>query len=75
MWSPGRVGLVELARFQSLVQADIARMYLEAEGLDVVMFDEGMAHVGLGPLIPVRLMVLQSEYEEAARILVDEGLL
>ena len=69
------MGLVELARFQSLVQADIARLLLETEGLDVVLFDEGMAHVGLGPLIPVRLMVLESQYQEAAGILADEGLL
>ena len=68
-------GLVELARFQSNVQADVARLLLEAEGVDVVLFDEGMAHVGLGAIMPVRLMVLDSERDEAAQILLAEGLL
>lgn len=68
-------GLVELARFQSNVQADVARLLLEAEGVNVVLFDEGMAHVGLGAIMPVRLMVLDSERDEAAQILAAEGLL
>ncbi len=68
-------GLVELARFQSNVQADVARLLLEAEGVGVVLFDEGMAHVGLGGIMPVRLMVLESEFDEAAKILAAEDLL
>ena len=67
-------GLVELAHFQSQPQADVARLLLEAEGIEVVLFDEGMANVGLGPLIPVRLMVLESEFAEAAAILASEGI-
>jgi len=55
-------GLVELARFQSQVRADLARLLLEAEGIDVVLFDEAMAYVGLGPVIPVRLMVYETEF-------------
>ena len=67
-------GLVELARFQSHVRADLARMVLETEGIDVVMFDEGMALVGLGPVIPVRLMVFENDFAQAAEILASEGL-
>ena len=36
------MGLVELARFQTKVEADLARLLLEAEGLEVMLFDEGM---------------------------------
>ena len=67
-------GLVELARFQNKVEADLARLLLEAEGLTAIPFDEGMNHVGLGPIMPVRLMVAESDYEEAAQILIEEGL-
>ena len=67
-------GLVELARFQNKVEADLARLLLESAGLTAVPFDEGMNYVGLGPIMPIRLMVRQDEYEEAARILIDEGI-
>ena len=67
-------GLVELARFQNKVDADLARLLLESAGLTAVPFDEGMNYVGLGPIMPIRLMVPQEEYEEAARILIDEGI-
>lgn len=67
-------GLVELARFQSKVEADLARLLLEAEGLHVMLFDEGMNHIGLGSIMPIRMMVLEEEYLEAARVLADDGL-
>jgi len=68
-------GLVELARYQNKVEADLARLLLEAEGLTAIPFDEGMNYIGLGPIMPIRLMVRQDEYEEAAQILIDEGML
>lgn len=68
-------GLIELARFQTGVEADLARLLLESHGLEVVLFDVGMSHMGLGAIMPVRLMVLPSEAEAAAAVLVDEGLL
>ena len=66
-------GLVELARFQNEVEADLARLLLQAEGLTAIPFDEGMNYIGLGPAMPIRLMVPQAELEEAARILAEEG--
>ena len=66
--------LVELARFQSKIEADLARLLLEAEGLTVIPFDEGMNYIGLGSIMPIRLMVPQDEYAEAARILAEEGM-
>ena len=68
------MALVELARFQTKVQADLARLLLEAEGLEAILFDEGMNNVGLGSIMPVRLMVLEQQFDEAARLLAEEGL-
>ena len=68
------MALVELAKFQTKVEADLARLRLEAEGLEVMLFDEGMNNIGLGSIMPVRLMVLEDQYEEAARLLSEEGL-
>jgi hypothetical protein len=68
------VALVELARFGTKVEADLARLLLEAEGLHVMLFDEGMNYIGLGSIMPIRLMVLEEEFDEAARLLADEGL-
>ena len=68
------MGLVELARFQTKVEADLARLLLEAEGFEPVLFDEGMNYIGLGSIMPIRLMVLDSEYMAAAELLIDEGL-
>jgi hypothetical protein len=69
------MALVELARFQTKVEADLARLLLEAEGLNVMLFDEGMNYIGLGSIMPIRLMVLEQEYAEAAALLTDDGLL
>lgn len=68
------MALFELARFSSKVEADLARLLLEAEGHQPILFDEGMNHV-LGALMPVRLMIAEDEYWDAARMLIDEGLL
>jgi hypothetical protein len=68
------VAVVELARFQTKVEADLARLVLEAEGLGPVLFDEGMNYIGLGSIMPIRLMVHEEEFVEAAKILADEGI-
>jgi hypothetical protein len=68
------MALVELARFQTKVEADLARLLLEAEGLDAILFDEGMNYIGLGSIMPIRLMVLEEQYDEAAALLAAEGL-
>ncbi|MBA3510519.1 DUF2007 domain-containing protein [Sphingomonas sp.] len=69
------MALVELARFQTKVEADLARLLLEAEGFEAILFDEGMNNIGLGSIMPIRLMVLEEQFDEAARLLVEEGLL
>ena len=67
------MSLVELARYGTRVEADLARLALEAEGIDAVIFDaEANSFFGGGGLIGVRLMVLDEEVDEAARILAAE---
>ena len=68
------MALVELARFENRVPADLTRMRLEAEGLTAILFDEGMSDLGLGAIMPVRLMVLDDEFDEAKRLLAEAGL-
>ena len=64
------MSLVELARFGTRVEADLARLALDAEGIDAVIFDaEANSFFGGGGLIGVRLMVLEEDLDEAAEIL------
>ena len=38
---------------------------LEADGIDAVLFDAEMNSYGCGPMMPVRLMVLEEDLAEA----------
>ena len=68
------MSLVELARYGTRVEADLARLALGAEGIDAVIFDtEANSFFGGAGLIGVRLMVLDEEFEEAASVLAAEG--
>ncbi|MDQ3479105.1 MAG: DUF2007 domain-containing protein [Pseudomonadota bacterium] len=62
-------GLVELARFQMRVEADLARLRLESEGIGAVLFDAETSSVGWGPIMPVRLMVLEEDWVQAEALL------
>ena len=66
------MALVELARFQSRIEADLARLFLESEGIDAILFDGEMNSYGWGPMMPVRLMVLDEDLDQA-RMLLAEG--
>jgi hypothetical protein len=63
------VSLVELARFDNRVEAEVARLNLEAEGIDVVLFDAEVSHFYGGWLMPIRLMVLEEQLEDARAVL------
>jgi len=68
------MSLVELARYGTRVEADLARLALEAEGLDAVIFDaEANSFFGGGGLISVRLMVLEEDFDAAAAILAEDS--
>jgi hypothetical protein len=61
--------LVEAARFNSRVEADLARLYLESEDVDAVLFDAEVAGFYGGLLLPVRLMVLDEDLGRAQALL------
>ncbi len=67
-------GLVELAHYSTNVEADLARLYLESEGVHAVLFDTGhnSLYGSLGNLfMPIRLMVLDEDLDEARELLED----
>ena len=67
------MSLVELARFDTRVEADLARLALEAADIDAIIFDaEANSFFGGGGLIGVRLMVLDEEFDEALAILSED---
>jgi hypothetical protein len=66
-------GLVELARFQTRIAADLARLKLESEGIEAVLFDAESHSIGWGPMMPVRLMVLESDRWLAAKLLEESS--
>ena len=64
------MSLVELASYGTRVEADLARLALDAEGIEAVIFDaETNSIFGGGGLISVRLMVIEEDLREAAEIL------
>ena len=63
------MSLVELARFDNRIQAELARLNLEAEGIDAILFDAEMSSFGWGPMMPIRLMVLDDDVAEARALL------
>ena len=68
------MSLVELARYGTRIEADLARLALDAEGIEAVLFDaETNSFFGGGGLLGVRLMVLEEEAEDASRILAADG--
>ena len=68
------MSLVELARYSTKVEADLARMELESHGIPSMIFDAGLNNMfGGGGLIAVRLMVDDEDRDEAAAILTKEG--
>jgi hypothetical protein len=61
--------LVEAARFHNRVEADLARLYLESEGVDSLLFDTEINYFYGGLFLPVRLMVLDEDLELAQQLL------
>jgi len=65
--------LVEAARFNTRVEADLARLYLESEGVESVLFDTEINYFYGGLFLPVRLMVLDEDAEQARRLLAEKS--
>ena len=69
------MALVELARYPSSMAAEIARTFLESHGIGAVTFDGGMNIADSAAFaIPVRLMVLDEDHEEANALLIEAGI-
>lgn len=66
-------GLVELARFSTRIEADLARLRLEAEGIEAVLFDAETHSIGWGPMMPVRLMVAERDRWRAGKALEEDA--
>ena len=63
------MALVEAARFDNRIEAELARLNLGAEGIEAILFDAEMSSFGWGPMMPIRVMVDDAELDEAQRIL------
>ena len=69
------MSLVELARYPSSLAAEIARSFLESHGIGAVTFDGGMNIADSAAFaIPVRLMVLEEDHDEASALLTEADL-
>ncbi|HEX8239435.1 MAG TPA: DUF2007 domain-containing protein [Allosphingosinicella sp.] len=64
--------LVEVARFYDSLAAGAAQSHLSDAGIDSFIFDMGMTLLGVGFLIPVRLMVDEDDLANAERLLAEE---
>ena len=63
------MGLVRIAQFPDRMAADLARLQLASEGIESVVFDGGMASLGLGMMTPARLMVSEENLDDARALL------
>jgi len=61
--------LVEAGRFNTRVEADLARLYLQSEGIEAVLFDTEINYFYGGLFMPIRLMVLDEDVGEAEALL------
>ena len=69
------MALVELARYPSSMAAEIARTFLESHGIGAITFDGGMNIADSAAFaIPVRLMVLDEDHEDASALLIEAGI-
>lgn len=64
-------GLVEAARYQSRVEADLARLRLENDGIEALLFDAEINSFYGGLFVPVRLMVPDDDLAAALTILAE----
>jgi hypothetical protein len=67
------LSLVSVATYGTRIEADLARLVLEAVEIDAIIFDaEANSFFGGGGLIGVRLMVLEEDVDRAVEILRED---
>ena len=65
--------LVEAARYHNRIEADLARLYLQSEGIEAVLFDTEINYFYGGLFMPVRLMVLDEDLSTAQQLLAEKS--
>ena len=65
--------VVEVARYATRVEADLARLYLDSEGVEAILFDTEVNYFYGGLFLPVRLMVLDEDLSRTQRLLAEKG--
>ena len=65
------MALVELAKYYNSFEAGMAKARLDADGIGSVLFDFNSSMEGASFLVPVRLMVLEEDLEQARRLLAE----
>ena len=63
--------MIEVARFTSRVEADLARLLLDSHDIVAIILDTEMSNFFGGAVIPVRLMVDDDDAEQAVAILTE----
>ncbi|MEM8826422.1 MAG: DUF2007 domain-containing protein [Pseudomonadota bacterium] len=63
------MAMIEIARFHTPIEADLARARLEAAGLDALLLDHNLASAFGGAMMPSRLMVLPADERRARELL------
>ena len=67
------MGLVEAARFDTRIEADLPRLLPESADVDAVLFDADMKSFGWGPMIPARVMGLEEDLALALEVLAEDA--
>ena len=65
--------LVDAATYNDRIEADLARLYLESEGVEAILFDAEINSSYGGLFMPVRLMVLDEDLDRARRLLAEKS--
>lgn len=64
--------MIEVGRYSTQVEADLARMLLESHGIMSFVLDSQMSNFFGGAIIPVRLLVDEDDAPEAITILAPD---
>ena len=68
------MSLLELKRYFTSIEAEIARTVLESHGIEAVVFDSGLNSAeGGGLASAARLMVIEEDIDDARAILLEGG--
>lgn len=65
--------VVELARYQTRTEAELVRLFLASADIETVLFDAEMNSYGWGPMMPVRLMILDENLDQARKLLAEDS--